>query len=152
MTQSQVNRLNAIKKLIEEKNIDDQISLVELLKTSYGIDSNQTAVSRDLQKLGATKKLVSGKLVYDLPQFDASIEILRLAILSIKHNEAIIVIDTLPGLAGFVGDYLDMQISSEILGTLAGENVVFVTPKSIKKIKNFYIEICKILKYKDQKK
>lgn len=149
MNDSQKKRLNAVRQLLERKNVEDQASLVQLLKTTYGIESNQTAVSRDLHQLGATKKMIAGNMVYDLPQDDASQEILRLAILAVNHNECTIVIDTLPGLAGFVGDYLDMHGDLGVLGTLAGENVLFVTPITIKKIKQVFIKICEILKFKD---
>jgi len=149
MDHNQKDRLNAIRQLLEQKNVEGQASLVQLLKNTYGIESNQTAISRDLHQLGATKKIVAGKTVYDLPQYDASHEILRFAVLSVNHNESLIVVDTLPGLASFVGDYLDLHNDLGILGTLAGENVVFVTPTTIKHIKKVFSKICEILKFKD---
>lgn len=149
MSHSQKDRLEAVRAILEKRNVEDQSSLVELLKTTYGITSNQTAVSRDLHRLGATKRVISGKLVYDLPQYDASEEILRLAILSVAHNEYLIVIDTLPGLAGFVGDYLDMLNTPEILGTIAGENVVFVTPTTVKEMDAVFKKVCALVKYKE---
>jgi len=145
---TQEKRHKALQDLISEKNVEDQASLVELLKKRYGIESNQTMVSRDLRQMGATKRMVAGKMVYELPQRDASEEILKLAVRKISHNESLIVIDTLPGLANFVGDYIDLQEEIGVLGTLAGENVLFITPLSTKEIKKVYQTLCTLCKYK----
>lgn len=127
-------RQQAIKDLLLKESISDQKQLVELLKKHYGIETNQTVVSRELHKLGVIKKLVKGVLVYEVPSVDTTTEILKLALVDIEHNEVMIIIKTHPGLAAFVGDCLDQHTDLDILGCLAGENVVFVTPKSIKKI------------------
>lgn len=138
-------RLEAITELIKSRPIEDQATLVELIKENYGIETNQAVVSRDLRSLGVTKHQVDDKMVYELKDADASREILRLAIVNIVHNEALIVITTLPGLSNFVGDFLDMHDELEILGTIAGENTVFVAPTTIKNIKEVFSEICKVL-------
>ncbi|MDR3646825.1 MAG: hypothetical protein P4L22_04780 [Candidatus Babeliales bacterium] len=145
-------RQEAIKKLIKENAIEDQQTLVTMITEKYGIDANQSIVSRDLLKLGITKSLVDGKLIYEEKSIDASREILRLAIIDIKFNESLIVVNTIPAIAAFVGDYLDSQQDKvEILGTLAGENIVFIAPKSTKDIKKVFNEICKILFFKKHK-
>lgn len=138
----------AIKQLIKENAIEDQQSLVKMIKEKYGIETNQSIISRDLLNLGITKKKVDDKLVYEEPTIDASREILRLAVIDISHNESVIVVKTIPGLAAFVGDYLDMQRQIEILGTIAGENIVFIAPKTVKNIKNILNDISKILFFK----
>lgn len=135
-------RRNAIKSLIKQYPVEDQLSLVTLIKQRHNMDTSQAIVSRDLRALGVVKRTVHNKMIYDLPQIDASQEILRLAIVSITHNEALVVINTLPGLANVVGDYLDMLEQPDILGVLAGENVVFVTPRSIYTIEDVYKKIC----------
>jgi transcriptional regulator of arginine metabolism len=76
-------------------------------------------------------------------------EILRYAVVSIRHNEALIVITTIGGTAAFVGDYLDTQTDLNILGTLAGENMVFVTPTSMKDIEDLSNKLCHRLKVKE---
>jgi transcriptional regulator of arginine metabolism len=140
-----ISRQEAIKELIKSNPIEDQETLVQLIKSKYGIDTNQSIVSRDLRNLGVIKHQVGDKLVYELKESDASREILRLAVLDVEHNESIIVVKTLPGLSNFVGDVLDMQENMEILGTIAGENVVFVVPKSVKKIEDIFSKICEVL-------
>jgi len=123
-------RHEAIKELIKTHPIEDQQTLVSMIKNQYGIDTNQSIVSRDLRALGIGKHKVGSQMVYEVPEHDASREILRLAIADISHNENTIVVKTLPGLASFVADYLDLQENTQIMATLAGENVVIVIPSS----------------------
>lgn len=149
MSTTPKDRQKSIKDLISKEAISDQKQLVEMLKKRFGIETNQAVVSRDLRKLNATKKLINGILVYEFPEVDVTIELLRLALFDIQHNETMIVITTYPGLADFVGDCLDQHTDLEILGCLAGENVVFVTPKSIKNIVKTYKSICQKLHFKN---
>jgi transcriptional regulator of arginine metabolism len=146
-----LKRQNAIVDLLKKVNISDQNQLVELLKKYYGIETNQVTMSRDLRKLGVVKQLINETLTYHLPQTDVKAEILRLALIDISYNEVTIVIKTYPGLAAFVGDSIDQNKELEVLGCLAGENAVFVTPKSIKKIKQTYEIICEKLNFKIKK-
>ncbi len=127
-------RQNAIQELLKKEYISDQEQIVELLLERYNIETNQAVVSRDLRKLGVAKKQVGGRLVYELPQTNIVSEILKLAIIDITYNEAHIVISTQPGLASFVGDAIDQFEDGDYLGCLAGENVVFVAPKTTKKM------------------
>lgn len=143
-------RHDAIRELIRTTPIEDQQTLVELMKNRYNIETNQSIISRDLRALGVTKSLSRNKMIYELPATDASQEILKLAIVDIVHNESTIIVKTLPGLASFVGDYLDMQSSIEIAGTLAGENTVFVAPISIRRIQEVAGDIARILNFKHE--
>lgn len=142
-------RQQAIKELIKNNPIENQLSLVELLKQKYNLETNQSIVSRDLHALGVSKQKYKDSLVYELSETDASKEILRLGVLEIQHNETLIVIKTLPGLAAFTADYIDAHASSlHILGTLAGENTVFVTPFSIKTIESCSKKLSALLYFK----
>lgn len=141
-------RHDAIKALIEQMPIENQQELVVLLKRDYNIEANQAVISRDLHELGITKRLVNGRLVYENRKVDVTQEILTRSITDIVYNEAMIVVKTIPGLADFVGDYLDDQDNSGILGTLSGENVVFITPWSVQNIDLTYERICGLLGFK----
>lgn len=141
--QNPLFRQQQIKKLITEKSISDQNQIVDLLREKYGIETNQTVVSRDLRKLGVIKKMLNGVMVYEMSKIDIQTEILRLALVDIEHNEAMIVIKTQPGLAAFVGDRLDQCNDLNILGCLAGENVVFIAPKKISELVDTFNAICK---------
>ncbi len=148
--QSAEDRQKAIQELVSKTAISDQKHLVELLAEHYKIETNQAVVSRDLRKLGVVKKMINGVLTYEIANVDVSAEILRLALVDIVHNESMIVIKTHPGLADFVGDCVDQHTDLEVLGCLAGENVVFVTPKSIKTIRKTFSKICEKFHFKNK--
>lgn len=145
MAEDVKKRHKALTELVSTNSIKDQQTLVQLIKSKYDIETNQSIVSRDLRQLGINKKTINGQLQYDLSHIDASQEILRLAVLSIEYNDALIVIKTISGLAAFVGDYLDSQDQLPILGTIAGENAIFVTHAKQSNSKQLYHEIAQLL-------
>lgn len=150
MKMKKEKRLEAINELITRFPVEDQEQLVNLLKRHYKIETNQSIVSRDLRELGVIKRVRDKLLVYEPVEVETTKEILYRAILDIEFNETTIVVHTLGGLADFVGDYLDTQESDELLGTLSGENIVLVIPKSVKNIAATYNTVCKLLHYKKQ--
>lgn len=141
-------RHKALKELIKKYQIEDQATLVKLLSEHYGITVNQSIISRDLIQCGIGKKKVHDKMVYDLPDVDVHQELLRLAVVDVVHNETMIVIKTVSGSAGFVAEYLDVLEEEYVLGTIAGDNTIFVAPVSLKNIKELFGRICEILYFK----
>ncbi len=141
-------RQEAIKELLSEVLVSDHHKMIELLNLNYGIVATQPVVSRDLRMLGAIKKEINKEFFYALPNYDATNELLKLAILDIQYNESMIVVKTRQGLAAFVGDYVDQNINFSILGCLAGENVVFISCKSNVNIKENYEILCKKLNFR----
>lgn len=140
-------RLNAVKEILEKYLISDQKVLVSILKKEFDIEIAQSLVSRDLRKLGAIKRQMQGGIYYSLSQKNVKMEVLHQAIRNVRYNESLIIIQTEPGMAAIVGDYLDEELSAEFLGCIAGENVVFVAPPSIKKIAVTCERICQALNY-----
>lgn len=143
-------RQKALKELIKAHEIEDQQTLISLLKKRYGLESSQASISRDLRALGVLKRKINEKMVYDLHAPDVSKEILEFAVQGVQHNETLIVVHTMPGFPPVIGDYLEMRSSLPILSTLAGENVLFVVPESIKNIKEIYTEVCRALYVKEK--
>ncbi len=141
-------RKEAIKDLIKKYPVENQDMLVDLLKKDYGIVTNQSVVSRDLRELGVTKYRFKDAMIYELKEINVKQEIMRLGVLDIVHNESMIVVKTLGGLAPFVGDFLDQQTDTGVLATLAGENVVLVTPKSVKNIQKVFEAVCQSVHFK----
>ncbi len=140
-------RQMAIRALIQQYIIEDQQALSQLLATHYKIKVNQAIISRDLRALGVFKIPKDGKSVYRLPDTPIALQILNLGIENIQYNDNMVVIKTLGGLAAFVGDFLDALEDQNILGTLAGENTVFVTPVAGIAIEVFYRSICSATSY-----
>ncbi len=143
-----ISRRDAIKQLIKKHAIEDQATLLDLMNQQYGIETNQSAISRDLHELGVKKGMVDGKLIYELSETNVESELLKLAIIDVVHNETMIVVKTINGLASFVGDVLDRNEEIGLNGTLAGENMVFVSPMSIKKISQVFDKVCEVLYFK----
>lgn len=143
-------RQEAIRELISSYPIENQAALVRLLEEKYDIATNQSIVSRDLQELDVVKHKYKDTIIYELKGVDPHKEILRLGVQDVVYNESLIVVKTLAGLADFVGDYLDTRHDAKILATLAGENVVFIIPCTVKKIEEVYTLVCDFLYFKQK--
>jgi len=141
-------RQQALTELISLHQIEDQTTLANLLKDKYNIETNQSIISRDLRELGVAKKIVDEASVYEINTTNTTYELLIRSIVAIQYNESLIIIKTVPGLASFVGDFIDQQNLPQLIATLAGENVVFVAPKSIHSIAKTFMIICKALHFK----
>ncbi len=115
----------------------------------HGFKVNQSTVSRLLRRLGAVKYVEGEKIVYRLPErrpsadFSGSLENL---VIEITSNETLVVIRTIPGSAMFVAHFLDGANMKKILGTVAGDDTIFITPKSIKDIGGLTEEIREMVK------
>jgi len=126
----------AIKQLITHQVISSQDELCQALEKA-GFDVTQATLSRDMKDLGIARVNTSDGLRYVL---HVESEERRLAPLigyeieRIDANESMIVIKTLPGRAQGVAEIIDSKRSPLVLGTLAGDNTIFVTPASATKV------------------
>ena len=127
------NRLAVVKELIKNNRIDNQDTLLELLKQE-GFNVTQATLSRDLKmlKVGKISDGWSG-YYYALPESDlisesekSYIQDVRRGILSIEFSGNFGVIKTRPGHANSVCFALDVLNLPEILGSLAGDDTIFV--------------------------
>jgi transcriptional regulator of arginine metabolism len=130
------NRQLAIKQIIAEHTITTQDELGAALKRQ-GHKITQATLSRDMKELGISWVYTPAGSKYML---HAEVEEQRLkAIMSyevelITSNETMIVVKTLPGRAQGVAELIDSLRHPAILGTIAGDNTIFVAPRSTKKI------------------
>lgn len=127
------NRLAVVKELIKNNRIDNQDTLLEMLRHE-GYNVTQATLSRDLKmlKVGKISDGWSG-YYYALPSNDIVteseknyIQDVRRGILSIEFSGNIGVIKTRAGHANSVGIALDVLALPEILGTVAGDDTIFV--------------------------
>jgi transcriptional regulator of arginine metabolism len=99
-----------------------------------GLQTTQSTISRDLKLLGAQRRTrEDGSFVYRLESvgrtnFPAGM------VLSVEHNESVIVVRTRVGRAPAVGIELDGLRHPEILGTIAGDDTVVVIPRSVARV------------------
>lgn len=116
-----LRRQHALKQLIQENQLTTQDDLKEELK-KMGIDVTQSSLSRDLDELGVVKKqgyyhlLVDGRVGGILPP-----------ITSFKWaGNNLIVLKTYPSMAPSMGSLIDEQQVSGVVGTVSGDDTVFV--------------------------
>lgn len=110
-----------------------QAQLVEAL-AERGIATTQSTISRDLKLLGAQRRVRDdGSLVYRLESADQTSFPAKMVI-SVEHNEAMIVIRTHIGRAPAVGLELDGLRHPDVLGTIAGDDTVLVIPRSVSRV------------------
>jgi len=129
-------RQGAILRLVQEQQLATQGELVEALR-AQGIEAVQTTVSRDIHQLGLVKtRAHDGRLVYALPgaaDLDRLSELtaaLRRWALSIEATDTLVVLKTPAGYATPLADAVDAASLVEVGGTVAGENTIFVAPRS----------------------
>lgn len=116
--------------------------------TRGGVSATQTSVSRALKRLRAEKlRDESGHIVWRLPQVPGSLATNsrpKNLVIGILSNDNLIVIHTEPGAAGQVAYLLDRRKPGGIIGTIAGDDTVFVAPRSGSNIKRVVEEIRRI--------
>jgi transcriptional regulator of arginine metabolism len=133
---SKYERQGAILRLVQERHLATQVELVDALR-EQGIDAVQTTVSRDIHQLGLVKaRAQDGRLVYALPgaadldRLNELTAVLRRWTLSIEATDTLVVLKTPAGYATPLADAIDAASLAEVAGTVAGENTVFVAPRT----------------------
>ena len=128
-----IARHEKIKEIIEAQVIETQDDLTKALRNS-GIDVTQATVSRDIKELMLIKiPDASGGYRYAFPKEHGMIlsqgrleRTFQDSILSINVSENLVVIRTLPGTAQAVAYGIDYMKWPEVLGTVAGDDTIFV--------------------------
>jgi len=135
------SRLEALRKLLSQGKLSTQDELREELE-SRKFAVTQSTISRDLRRVGAVKAIdPNGRTVYRLSTDQAPIHVpvatgsLRDLVKTIDTNGSMIVLHTVSGSASLIAVHLDRVRPGHILGTLAGDDTIFIAPRSLKKIK-----------------
>ena len=120
----------AILEIIDEGPVLRQTQIVERLR-SRGIDATQSSVSRDLKALGVAK-LDSGYAAAESGDGnDRELSLLGEFVRSIDTAGAnLTVVKTAIGAAQRVAVYLDRTGWPEIVGTLSGDDSIFIATRS----------------------
>ena len=128
---SQLHRRDAITRILRQAAVGRQAELVDLLRAE-GFEATQSSVSRDLRELGVVK----GADRYLLPAVEDA--------LTPSHFEAVqsfvkgyraagpnlTVLSTTAGTAQCVAIALDKARWPEIVGTIAGDDTIFIATAS----------------------
>lgn len=119
--------------IISTTNVETQEQLLQLLQEA-GFTSTQATISRDIKELRIVKELTSfGTYRYttaarEVPNtFSSRLNtIFRECVTNFDYAQNIIVIHTLPGLANAAASALDAMNMSVVLGSIAGDDTVFI--------------------------
>ncbi|MFW9298547.1 transcriptional regulator ArgR [Glaesserella parasuis] len=122
----------AFKSLLREEKFGSQSEIVTALQEMGFEHINQSKVSRMLSKFGAVRtRNTKMEMVYHLPAelgIPTTSSPLRNLVIDIDHNESLIVVRTSPGAAQLIARLLDSMGKAEgILGTIAGDDTIFIT-------------------------
>lgn len=118
-------RQKRILNLIRAKRVGTQDELRALLERA-GVPATQSSVSRDLEELGVVKH----HGFYELPHAngDAARGLIGLDI----AGDVLVIAKCLPGRASAVAVEIDDAAIPEIVGTLAGEDTIFIAARDQK--------------------
>lgn len=124
-------RRASIRRILSNQEVSSQEQLSELL-LAEGVACTQATLSRDLQDMGILRERGPSGFRYRLDNraryMKALREVVGMEITSVHHNSVMIVIRTLNGRAEGVAGFLDAWDNPDILGTVAGDDTVFVAP------------------------
>lgn len=117
-------RQDLILRLISERALGTQNDVVTAL-SDEGVEVAQATVSRDLTELGVLKV---GSRYLALPHEPgaAGIEVLPSFVLDITPAQNTVVLHTRDGTAGAVANVLDRVRGLKVIGTVAGQDTVFI--------------------------
>lgn len=129
-------RLEVVKMIVSSQELSTQEELLRELERS-GFPSTQATLSRDLRQLHISKGLnEAGVQIYMLPEkrryqrvSDTHMTVQkmnRLGALSVKFSGNMAVLRTPPGHAAHVAYDIDNAEIPEVLGTVAGDDTIFM--------------------------
>ncbi|HXC71641.1 MAG TPA: hypothetical protein VN644_16785 [Pyrinomonadaceae bacterium] len=116
-------RQQKILSLIQAKPVGTQADLRTLLERA-GLPATQSSVSRDLEELGVVKH--HGH--YTLPRTNGAA--VRGLVSLDQAGDSLVIARTIPGLASGVAVEIDAAKIPEIVGTIAGEDTIFIAVRS----------------------
>jgi transcriptional regulator of arginine metabolism len=133
------DRLEALRMIISSQELGSQDELLEALKKE-GFQLTQATLSRDLKQLKVAKAAtMSGNYVYVLPNesmykrvstHSSVREMMQIpGFISIHFSGNMGVIKTRPGYASAIAWNIDRSDIPEILGTIAGDDNIFIVIK-----------------------
>ena len=133
------SRMEALKMLISSMELGSQEEVLQALEKE-GFKLTQATLSRDLKQLKVAKAAsMNGKYVYVLPNDTmykritkprTALEMLQTSgFLSISFSGNMGVIKTRPGYASSIAYNIDNSDSPNIIGTIAGDDTIFIVIK-----------------------
>jgi len=147
-----VSRHAKILEIIENKIIETQEELAEELQ-KCGFNVTQATVSRDIKELRLIKVLTEdGRYKYAAIKPNESFVIERLtnmlseSLVDVDYAGNIVVLKTLSGAASVVAEAVDTLNWKGIVGTIAGDNTIFVLVRDVNMVEEVVEKFNKLIK------
>ena len=130
-------RQDDIIRIISDREIETQEELAGELR-ALGYTVTQATVSRDIKDLHLIK-VIGERGIYKYAQrperketavSERLIRILNDSLISVDHSGQMIVVRTLSGSANVAAEAIDTMQWPEILGTIAGDNTIFIVVRN----------------------
>ena len=145
-------RHDMINKLIASENIETQEELAYRLR-EHGFSVTQATVSRDIKELRLIKVLTAeGRYKYatvEKAEADMQERFIRMfsnCVLSVTSSGNLIVIKTITGSASAAAEAVDSLKWPDILGTIAGDNTIFIAVRDGKSVSDIVKKFQKMIK------
>ena len=137
MRRSKADRLDALRKLLNDTEVGDQIEITNHLKEK-GFKVTQATVSRDLLELGAARVSVRpGVHRYQVISESNTADIRRRLEIAFRDNVEtvnmcgnLMLIKTTPGAAAGVANAFDQYGFQDVIGTVAGDDTILLITRS----------------------
>lgn len=146
-----ITRHAKILEIISQKDIETQEELVDELR-KQGMDVTQATVSRDVKELKLIKVMSSdGKYKYaaiapgENMVSDKLVSIFVQTVINVDYVGNTIVLKTLSGSASAAAEAIDSLGWDGIVGTLAGDNTIFLIARTPEKAQEIVMKVKKLL-------
>jgi len=134
-------RQEKILEIVQSRDVTTQEELTRLVREA-GFEATQATCSRDIKKLGIIKiTLPGGNTKYVALERSGDVTPGRLlsvftnSLISVNDAMNIVVIKTLPGMAQAAASALDSMHFADVVGTIAGDDTIFVATAGIDEAK-----------------
>ncbi len=147
------DRQEKILAIISGEAIETQEQLIERLR-AQGVNSTQATISRDIKELHLIKEPAGGgRYRYAVSAQKTKLNfadrlqtILRDSIVGVDYAQNIVVLRTMPGLAGAAGAAFDGMEIPRMVGSIAGDDTVMIVMRDTASAADFCGEIAAMRK------
>ena len=147
------DRQEKILDIINNEAIETQEQLIARLR-ERGVNSTQATISRDIKQLHLIKEPAGGgRYRYAVSAQKTRLNfadrlqtILRESIIGVDYAHNIVVLKTMPGLAGAAGAAFDGMEIPTMLGSIAGDDTVMIVMRETEDAADFCREIASMRK------
>ena len=138
--------------IVSTRDVETQEQLLEALQNE-GFYSTQATISRDIRELRIVKELTKfGTYRYSTVSKELSTTfsgrlntIFRECVTGFDYAQNLVVVHTIPGLAGAAASAVDSMEMAFILGTIAGDDTVLIVMRDNNAASAFCTELKNIL-------